>query len=634
MSACAIVAWAARSALGRGEEAFRGGEAGGLAWTCVSRDEELASAGLLKPFCARAAIEDEERDRAVVLLEETLDAIATDLDHAVPGWRGMRVGLALGTSSGGMRTFERGGEPLEATYLGPLVSARRPCAFEPLAYVLGACASSTLALGLARQWVVDGACDLALAGGYDAVSVFVAAGFESLRATSTEAGPMPFRQGRDGLALGEGSALVALVRHDHVAARSARAWITGFGASCDAVHLTAPDRTGGGLARAAKAALAEADVPSIDLVSAHGTATAFNDAAESKAIAALFAESPRKPLVHALKGTIGHTLGAAGILETLAAVHALRSGVVPGSYGKGEIETGVRVLDRGERADVATSLKLASAFGGANAALVVARAARAPTSRPSPKTIGVTRAVAIGKDRVEAATEPALLAARSGYPEDRLARADRLTRLTIAAIADLADLLGGRDVLRGGGIVVGLGLATIETNALFLARIRAAGATMAEPRRFPFTTPNAGAGEAAIAFGLSGPAFAVGGGAHGGIEALSVAAALLRAGASKHIVVVAADEAGPASRRVSPETESGAVALLLTTGGNEPHATSVVGRLISASVRLEVAGPARGAPGPLDAHPALLPLAEGAPPDSLEVGSPWGGFAKARFFWL
>src|SRR5262249_57155118 len=125
-----------------------------------------------------------------------------------------------------------------------------------------------------------------------------------------------------------------------------------------------------------------------------------------------------------------------------------------------------------------------------------------------------------------------------------------------AAVAALETELGGRAALRGAGVIVGHGLATIETNAAFLARIRTAGAARAEPRRFPFTTPNAPAGECAVAFGLTGPAFAVGGGPHGGIEALGGAADLVRSGKADRIVVVAADVAGEATPRRPPATTS------------------------------------------------------------------------------
>lgn len=654
---CAVIAFGASSGLGEGEAALGVGAAGEVAPVAVARDPELAAAGLTKPFCARvAALEGDNvlgsRDRATVLLERAFADCARELDIAIPGWREKRVGLAIGTSSGGMRSFEAafavGSDPAgstHATYLGPVLAAERPCDVEPMAFILGACASGTIAVGIAREWLRAGACDIALCGGFDAVSVFVASGFEALRAVCTDGAPRPFRSRRDGLALGEGAAVLALVRDDHPVlatlastGKGPRGFVAGFGASCDAVHLTAPDREGRGLGRAAQQAIRDAGHPVVDLVSAHGTATVFNDASEAQALSAVLGARLGEVPLHALKGSVGHTLGAAGALETLSALHAMKLGIAPASAGSGAIDGGVRVLDLAVRHDARTALKLSAAFGGANAALILTRdapsisrgAVSAPAAASSRPIVYVSRAVALVDD-IAGATEPRVLAARCGYAEDRLARADLLVRLTIAAVAQLRDALAeaGQGTLEGAGILVGHGLATIDTNATYLARIRAAGAGRGEPRRFPYTTPNAPASECAVAFGLLGPAFAVGGGPHGGIEALAVAADLVRGGVASRMLVVGVDEAGEGSRRLAPQTRPGVVALLVAA---EPLSA----RLEAWSVRLPaklLAGASLAAPPAVEAHRGLLPLALGRP-ESLEARTPWGGFANARFFWL
>jgi len=309
----------------------------------------------------------------------------------------------------------------------------------------------------------------------------------------------------------------------------------------------------------------------------------------------------------------------------LAGVEAMRRGIGPASAGEGAHEGGVRILDRAERGGIETMLKLSSAFGGANAAVYVDQVDRTSSSagHPQSREVYVSKAVAIEGDAITQATNPKHLAERTGYEEDRIARADLLTRVTIAAAAELEARVGD---LAGAGLLVGHGLATLETNHVYLARIKAAGAAKAEPRRFPFTTPNAAPGEAAIALGLTGPTFAVGGGPHGGIEALAVAASLVAGGVADRIVVVAADEAGPASAELAPGTASGAVALLVS---KDPLAA----RLESASVRLEQATDLGCAPFDMAAHAALLPLAAGQP-ERLEARMPWGGFANARLVWL
>jgi 3-oxoacyl-[acyl-carrier-protein] synthase-1/3-oxoacyl-[acyl-carrier-protein] synthase II len=292
------------------------------------------------------------------------------------------------------------------------------------------------------------------------------------------------------------------------------------------------------------------------------------------------------------------------------------------------------VLDRVEPCDARTVLKLSSAFGGANAALVVSAAPPADAARDArPSRV---RDVFVSPAVVASAADadPSVLAQRTAYASDRLARADDLVRLTIAATALLEDSTGGRGSLRGAGIIVGLGLATIETNARFWSRIRSAGASRAEPRRFPYTTPNAAAGECAVAFGLTGPAFAVGGGPHGGIEAISVAADLVRGGIVDRVVVVAADEIGDATRKIAPTaTESGAVALLVSSA-RAPEQNCARGRLVSSTVRLDaVPRTLTAIAGPLVAHLALLPLVRERP-EELRVDVPWGGFANARILWL
>ena len=291
----------------------------------------------------------------------------------MPDWRTRKVGVCIGTSSGGMLAAEHfirrraNGETIdaalcnEASYFAPMVDALAAQGVfvdggdegvVPVkrCQVLAACASSTIAIGLGMRWLERGVCDVVLAGGYDGVSLFVAAGFEAIRAIS-KGMPQPFRTGRDGMLLGEGAGMVALLREGDLGDCEALFRVSGFGASADAVHITAPDRTGAGLLRAAHAALDDAacEPAAIDLVSAHATSTPYNDAAESRAIHAL---CERPPLVHPFKAQIGHTLGAAGVLETLAAAHAMRSGVAPACYGDAPIDPDAEVplLDRAERA--------------------------------------------------------------------------------------------------------------------------------------------------------------------------------------------------------------------------------------------------------------------------------------------
>ncbi len=629
MRSAAIVGFGAISSLGRGEAAFHTGGVGDAARIATAVDAELSEAGLTRPFCARVGGLDDESDRAAQLLRVALEDALADLDRAIPGARGRRVGLALATSSGGMRGAEKvfralhEGRPVTpeearaATYFAPVeaVLADLHLAASPSTLVLTACAASTIALGLGLGWLERGACDVVLAGGFDAVSVFVASGFEVLRATTTQLPSRPFRAGRDGMALGEGAAVMALVRPEDAPSR-AFGYVAGFGATGDAVHVTAPDRTGDGLGRAALAALSGAAPEEVGLVSAHATATPFNDAAEWKAMIRALGERARDVAVHPFKAQIGHTLGAAGALESLAALGALRRGVLPAAAVSGEPdpEAPARLLARAEPTSARTVLKLSAAFGGANASLLLRLDpphAAPPAARPAYVSAPAVIAGPVGLER---------LAAVTGQRADRLARADDLSHLALAAVGALGAALGA-EAIAGAGIVVGHAYATLDVNEQYERRILERGARLAEPRRFPYTSPNGVAGECSVAFGLTGPNLAVGGGLHGGLEALVVACDLVRAGDAERVVAVAVDAPGVAARAVAsalgwPVPRSGAVAVLVTSspaGGAEVLAAEVaVGGAPATGVR----------PG----HEALLPLQEGA--TSLESVSPSGSRAR------
>jgi 3-oxoacyl-[acyl-carrier-protein] synthase-1/3-oxoacyl-[acyl-carrier-protein] synthase II len=448
-------------------------------------------------------------------------------------------------------------------------------------------------------------------GGFDALARFVIAGFESLRAT-TATMPQPFALGRDGLSIGEGACVLALVRSPSAAAI---AEVHGFGAAGEAVHLTAPDREGTGFVRAATRALESAgiDVSRIDLVSAHATSTPFNDAAEARGLRTLLGARVMEVPVHPLKAQIGHTMGAAGALETLATVDALVRQIAPAAvHGIHDPDARVTLLQRAERRPLRVALKLSAAFGGATAALVLGLPGDRSTPRP--------RGAAYVLDVASVAELPSVeeLGRRIPSRRDRLGRACSLSHLALMAVSDLA----ARHDLAGAGVVVGHAYATIDVNYTFFARVLERGAAHAEPHRFPYTTPQAVAGECAIAFGLTGPNVAVGSGLHGGVEALAVAAELIEAGDAERMVVVAGDVPGEAMRAVAeacgwPTPPLGAVAILLGAG---PGASLPEGGRRVLTHEVELGGPVRQSVRV--GHLGLLPLCAGA--TVLESVSPQG----------
>jgi 3-oxoacyl-[acyl-carrier-protein] synthase-1/3-oxoacyl-[acyl-carrier-protein] synthase II len=557
-----VIAVGAVSPLGRGDAAWSVGELGAAATTTIARDDALVDAGLRKPFAARvrpAASATIGIDPATAILFEAFGAISSYLR------RGDRIGVAVGSSSGAMTSATAffaadrahtsdASDARAGTYAAPFVAlvARMRALDLDVArttHVLTACASSTIAIGLGKRWLDADECDLVVAGGYDALTIFVAAGFEALGATTAMVPPRPLCLDRDGMSLGEGAGLLVLGPDARATAISPRVFVRGFGASGDAVHLTAPDRAAGGMVRAAARALDDGavDASEIDLVSLHGTATPFNDPMESRAAIELFGDRAEAIPVCASKATIGHALGAAGALETALVIDALSRALVPATPLEGRFDTTLSLRPRStiERADLRAALKLSAAFGGANAALVLARSDRPEVKRASDPAAIVERARAV----VEGSPDLATLAARLGLTADRLARMDASTHLALAAVAALADQVG-RDALVGSALVLGTFVATTEVNAIYDAGIAHKGARFAEARRFAYTTPNAAAGECAIAFALTGPNVCVGRGPDAALEADEVARDLLRGGDAGRVVVVTTETAGDLSRAI------------------------------------------------------------------------------------
>lgn len=577
MTPVAVLAASGLSALGRGRAAFGVREDATRLESALAFDAELAST-LKHPFVGRVAGDfSDARDRAEALLDAAFDDLTRTLDQRLPEWRTRRVGVILGTSSGAMRSLSAAlaaraaNEPLSreqalgAWYFAPLASARRAVGSDVrLVQLLGACASSTLAIGLGCRWIESGELDLVIAGGYDALSALVASGFGAIGAL-TRASPRPFRVDRDGMAIGEGAGLVALSGRPGGA--GVEGWVLGFGASSDAFHVTRPEPDGTGMATAIERALADAGLEpaDIDLVSAHGTATPFNDAAEAAALARVFGE--RELPVFPLKAVIGHTLGAGGVLEALAAWDALTHGIVPAVPGDGAVCGANLVLPAAHtERPLRAALKLSAAFGGVNAALVLsAREGPGPGRRRERHAVTVS---AVGPSVCAAAPE---LVARWAAPRaatSTLSRVDGMSELVLAAVAHLLEQLQAAPSAAT-AVIVGTATASVEQDELFDQRRRAG--LPVEPRRFPPTSPNLCAGWCSIAFGFTGPSLAVCSGWDSASEALAIAHDLVAMGDAPAAIVVAAEDAGPAVVdlcRASgiPEPCRSARALLLQRG--------------------------------------------------------------------
>jgi 3-oxoacyl-[acyl-carrier-protein] synthase II len=347
-------------------------------------------------FDAGAWLDPGERARLDRITQFALSAAREALAGAgLATARGREVplGVIIGTSLGGMAVGEQyvearhTGRPFDARQLlhmpyAALAAhvARALGAGGPVLSPSIACASGTHAVGLARELIRCGRGEVFVAGGAEALCRFVVAGFNSLRATTATA-VRPFDARRDGLALGEGAALLVIESEAHARARGAPCEIevAGSGTSSDAVHMTAPARDGAGAVRAMRAALDAAGLApeAVDFVNAHGTGTVYNDAMELAAIEALFGAGGAGIPVDGIKGAIGHTLAAAGAFEAIVCARVLRDGRIPPTTGCEEPDPACRLdLVRGAaRAHaVRVALSTSSAFAGNNAAVVLRRA--------------------------------------------------------------------------------------------------------------------------------------------------------------------------------------------------------------------------------------------------------------------
>ncbi len=216
-----------------------------------------------------------------------------------------------------------------------------------------------------------------LTGGYDALSELVFVGFDSLQASTPEK-CRPFDRDRSGMVLGEGAAVLALENLESARARGATVLgeIIGYGISTDNHHLTQPDPSGSGPRRAMEQALQSANrsAEEVNYINAHGTATAFNDAAEGKAIAKLFGKVP----VSSTKSMIGHSLGAAGAIEAVVCLLALQSQVLPPNINfrnpDQDLDLNV-VANESREAKIDMVLSNSFGFGGTNASILIQKLA-------------------------------------------------------------------------------------------------------------------------------------------------------------------------------------------------------------------------------------------------------------------
>jgi 3-oxoacyl-(acyl-carrier-protein) synthase len=298
-----------------------------------------------------------------------------------PGSRPRHVGLVLATTKGDLPEFEdlmRQGTPPRRGHFNPYLLAQDLAAAlgldGPVIAVSGACASGLFALIQAARLLARGAAEAVLAVGVDVLSDFVLAGFTSVAALDPQP-CRPYDASRAGLSLGEGAG-AAVLAHPKAWPDRELARLAGWGAANDARHITAPSRDANGLSHAIRLALARAGLAPAEIgyINGHGTATLYNDAMEAKAISHIFGKATP---VSSFKGYLGHTLGAAGLIEAVLTVAALQARMLPASlrFTAQGADDPINVINRHiPQPGLRGALTLKSGFGGINAALVLTAA--------------------------------------------------------------------------------------------------------------------------------------------------------------------------------------------------------------------------------------------------------------------
>lgn len=364
-------------------------------------------AGEVKDFDASGVLDRKDIRRTDRYIQFGLVAARQAMDQAglparLEGSLAEATGVILGTGLGGIGTLYEGmstnalrGPDRISPFLIPMgipnVGAGQIAInfgmTGPNFATVSACATGGHAIGEASETIRRGDADVMIAGGAEAgIFEVLVGGFAAMRALSTRnddpaAASRPFDSGRDGFVCGEGAGVLVLEALEHAQARGAQplAELVGYGATADASHITLPAPGGIGAVRAARRALEKAGLTPTDIahVNAHATSTSEGDKAELQAIRTVFGDDAGRVAVTANKSMIGHTLGAAGAIEAIATIMAIREGVVPPTINLHDPDPNADGLDLtpnvAQQRDIAAALSNSFGFGGQNTALVFTR---------------------------------------------------------------------------------------------------------------------------------------------------------------------------------------------------------------------------------------------------------------------
>ena len=337
----------------------------------------------MEPFC----------QYAVAAAGEAIKDSGLEIEKEDP----FMVGCAISSGVGSLQLFEKehtrqlekGGDKVAPLFI-PMFISNMAAGNVSITYglkgkninVVTACASGTNSVGEAFRTIQYGDADVMLAGGSEAsITPMGIAGFASLNALSLSDDKtrcsIPFDKDRNGFVMGEGAAILVLEELEHALKRGAKIYaeVVGYGCSADAYHITSPDETGEGAARAMLNACNDAGVSTddIDYINAHGTSTHHNDLFETKAIKLTFGEHAYDIMINSTKSMIGHLLGAAGAIELVACAKELEDGFVHATVGLKETEEEMDLdyCKESRNADIRYALSNSLGFGGHNACVLL-----------------------------------------------------------------------------------------------------------------------------------------------------------------------------------------------------------------------------------------------------------------------
>jgi|MGYP001321550644 3-oxoacyl-[acyl-carrier-protein] synthase II len=364
-------------------------------------DFKCKLAAEVKDFDAKAYMDPKTARRmepfsqfAVAAAKQALDQSGIDMEKEDP----FRVGVSVGSGIGSLQAMERSEKKLlekgpsrVEPLLVPLMICNMAAGNVAIQFglkgkcinVVTACATGTHSIGEAFRAIQYGEADVMVAGGTEAsITPIGIAGFTSLTALNTTDDPkrasIPFDKDRNGFVMGEGAGVVVLESLEHAKARGANilAEVVGYGATCDAYHITSPAEDGSGAAKAMEFAMKDAEITpeQVDYINAHGTSTHHNDLFETKAIRLALGDQAEKVKINSTKSMIGHLLGAAGGVEFITCVKSIQDGYVHATLGLEEPGEGCDLdytQGDGIEMDVNYAISNSLGFGGHNASLIV-----------------------------------------------------------------------------------------------------------------------------------------------------------------------------------------------------------------------------------------------------------------------